>query len=44
MKYINKKTQVVLETACVISSDKWVVLKETEKQTREKTKKQLKEK
>lgn len=31
MKYINKITQVVIDTACVIKSDKWELLKETKK-------------
>lgn len=45
MKYIHKKTQVVIDTACVISSENWIPLKETKKpKTSGKAKKQPKEK
>lgn len=31
MKYINKKTQAVIETACVVSGGDWEVLEEQPK-------------
>ena len=42
MKYINKRTQAVVETACVISGGDWVAVKEQPKEkkaTRKTTKK-----
>lgn len=34
MKYINKKTQVVIETACVISGGDWEKLEEKPRKKR----------
>ena len=31
MKYINKKTQAVIETACVISGGDWIEFKQPKK-------------
>ena len=39
MKYVNKKTGAVIETACVISGDNWQVVNN---QPNEKTKKPVK--
>lgn len=44
MKYIHKKTQVVIDTACVISSENWIPLKEIKKPKTSGRKKQPKEK
>lgn len=32
MKYINKKTQAVIETSCVISGGDWVAMEEQPKE------------
>ena len=42
MKYINTKTQAVLETACVISGGDWVKVEEQPKTTEPKPKKNTK--
>lgn len=41
MKYINKKTRAVIETACVVSGGNWVLAEEQPKKkaTRKTTKK-----
>ena len=37
MKYLNTKTQAVIETACVISGGDWVRVEEQPKTTKPKT-------
>ena len=44
MKYINKKTQVVIETACVICGNNWELLKEPKKTKKSSEKKATKRK
>lgn len=36
MKYLNTKTQAVIETACVVSGGNWVEVKEQPKNTKPK--------
>ncbi len=37
MKYINTKTQAVIETACVIKGGNWKILDEQQTETNKKT-------
>lgn len=39
MKYKNIKTQAVIETACVVSGENWVKVKETKKSKKSKKQK-----
>ena len=40
MKYLNTKTQAVIETACVLSGGNWVKVEEQPKNTKPKNTKQ----
>ena len=40
MKYLNMKTQAVIETACVVSGGNWVKVEEQPKTAKPKTTKQ----
>ncbi|MCF2555755.1 hypothetical protein [Faecalicatena contorta] len=44
MKYLNKKTQAVIETACVISGGDWVAIESQPKKATEKPKKKTNKK
>lgn len=44
MKYLNTKTQAVIETACVVSGGDWVPVKEQPKNTETTVKKTMRKK